>query len=340
MQIIKIALVGLGNVHRSLLKILSDKQGRLSKEFGLSFSIVAIADSSGVAVNEAGFDPVNILEHKIAGKRVCEFDGFRDDVAVGNMLDACECDLVFEASPVDLKTGGVGLTICRQALTKGISVVLANKAPLVLAFKELHRLADMGNAALKYSATVCGGLPVLNVGSRDFPVADISEISGIFNSTSNFILDSMAGGKSFDVALEEAQERGIAEADPSLDIKGWDTANKLSIIANTVLGADIGLDDIAVQGIEQVEVDFVLAEKAKGNAVKLVASAKNGNFSVGPKVIPQSEFLAQCTGWEMAVEIHTDIFGINYFKLWEREPIPTAASMLRDAVHIFSSRVN
>ena len=340
MKTVRVALVGVGSVQRCLLQILYDKQDQLKKEYGLYFLVMAIADSSGVAVNADGFDPIDILKHKQSGKRISNYQGYRDDMSITDVIGVYDCDLIFEASPVDLKTGGTGLKICRKALSMGVSVVLANKAPLVLAFKELHQLADSGSSAFKYSATVCGGLPVLNIGRRDFPVGDILELKGIFNSTCNFILDSMAKGDSFDAALKEAQERGIAETDPSLDIEGWDTANKLLIIANTIMGADIGLDDIEVSGIKHIKPDYILAEKAKGNAVKLVASAKDGKFSVGPTAIAQSEFLAQCTGWEMAIEIHTDIFGINYFKLWEREPIPTAGSMLRDAIHIFSDKAH
>ena len=206
----------------------------------------------------------------------------------------------------------------------------------MLAFSELQKLSKQNNAALKYSATVCGGLPILNIGNRDLVCGNITKLQGIFNSTSNFILDSMGNGETYDAALREAQERGIAEADPSLDVGGWDTANKLIIIANTIMDANITLSDIAVEGIEDIDPTYVAAQKVKGNAVKLVAVLEGGRFSVRPTVLPQTTFLAQCTGWEMAVELHTDIYGITYFKLWEREPILTAGSMLRDAIHIFS----
>lgn len=334
---IKTAMIGLGSVNQNLLNILADKRDRLRRDYNLEFVIVAVADSSGVAVKADGLDPLAVKAHKMAGKSVSSLEGYAPSASVLDILDVTDCDLLFEASPVDLKSGGVGLSICRKALLMGTSVVLANKAPIVLAFKELHQLADEGRASLKYSATVCGGLPVLNIGKRDLIAGDILKLQGVFNGTSNFILDSMADDHGFDAALREAQDIGAAEADPSLDIGGWDTANKLLIIANSIMGADITLEDITVEGIEGIDPDMLVQEKRRGNAVKLVASAEDGVFSVGPKVLPQSDFLSQCTGWEMAVEIHTDIYGIGYYKLWEREPIPTAGSMLRDALHIFLS---
>lgn len=333
---IRAAMIGLGSVNRSLLRILVDKRVRLAQQYGLKFDIVCVADSSGAAVNEDGFDPFKVDAHKQRGRPVADLADGAVHMPLLQALDTTQLDLVFEASPVDLKTGGVGLVTCRQMLARGVPVVLANKAPLVLAFSELTELADQHGAAMKYSATVCGGLPILNIGRRDLIAGDILELHGIFNATSNFILDSMANGESYDAALAEAQARGIAEADPSLDVGGWDTANKLLIIVNTITGAGIGLDDISVAGIADIDTAFVVEERKKGNALKLVGSAKDGTYDVRPMSLPQSAFLAQCTGWEMAVEIHTDIYGIGYYKLWEREPVPTAASMLRDAVHIFT----
>lgn len=333
---IKTAMLGLGTVNKTLLGILMDKQDRLRHEYGLEFIIVAVADSSGIAVDEQGFSYEMIKQHKEAGKSAADLNGFIQGADNADMTDLTNLDLVLEASPVDLETGGVGLEVCRKALAKGIAVVLANKGPLVLAFEELTKLAASHKTNLKYSATVCGGLPVLNIGQRDLIAGDIHKLQGVFNGTTNFILDSLANGKPFDAALKEAQDIGAAEADPSLDIGGWDTANKLLIIANTIMDAGISLKDISVKGIEDIDANYLATEEKRGNIVKLVAKAENGLYSVAPMAVPKDDFLAQCTGWEMAVEIHTDIYGITYHKLWEKEPIPTAASMLRDALHIFT----
>jgi len=335
---IKTAIVGLGNVNRNLLNILAQKRERLERDYDVEFKIVLIADSSGVACNTDGFDPSTIVSAKASGRRVIDFDGALPGHTASKAICDCACDLVFEASPVDLKTGGPGLIVAREALKQGISIVLANKGPVVVAYNELHKLANENNAGLKYSATVCGGLPVLNIGQRDFIAADILKLRGIFNATSNFILDQMVEANSYEDSLAEAQRRGTAEADPSLDVEGWDSANKLLIIVNSIMQANISLDDITVTGISDITPEFLLSEKQKGNSVKLIASAENNRYSVSPVILPSTDFLAQCQGWEMAVEMHTDIFGIHYYKLWEREPIPTAAAMLRDAVHIFSAQ--
>lgn len=336
-MLINAALMGLGSVNRNLLGILADKAEVLRRDHGIGFRIVLVADSRGVAVDPAGFDPAAIVACKAAGGSTADLAGFRGAVPVESLLQDAGVELVFEASPVDLRTGGPGLALARAALQQGVSVVLANKGPVVLAFRELHEIAARSGAGLKFSATVCGGLPVLNIGRRDMIAGEILTLRGVFNATTNFILDQMAAGESYGEALAEAQRRGIAEADPSLDVEGWDTANKLLIIANSLLGADIALADIAVTGIAGVTAERIAAEAAQGKVIRLVASAEAGRYAVAPAALPAADFLAQCRGWEMAVEMHTDIYGISSHKLWEREPTPTAASMLRDAVHIFAA---
>ena len=335
MKEIKAAMIGLGSVNKNLLRILSDKADILSGKYGLSFKIVVVADSSGVAVNEDGFDMLSLVVHKQNGNSVSGLAGYTHASAC-DAVTSTALDIIFEASPVDFETGGEGLELARAALSKGISVVLANKGPVVKAHSELRSLARENGAGFKYSATVCGGLPVLNIGERDLIAGNISKLSGVFNGTSNFIFDALANGMSFDDAIIEAQNVGAAEADPSLDTGGWDAAFKLLIIANSILDANIELGDIDVEGIEDITPEMLAAESSAGNIIKLVASFEDGNYSVKPAVVSKDTFLGSCSGWEMGIEIHSDIYGISYHKLYEKEPVPTAASMMRDAVNIFA----
>ncbi len=342
MRIIDTALIGLGHVGRNFLHILETKADRLITQHGLLFRLVCVADSSGVALNPAGFDPAATRQHKLDGGRAADLPGFRPDLSPAQAVEElgmAGCQLVLDASPVDLRTGEPGLGVVRTALAQGTSAVLANKAPLVLAFAELHDLAAQSGAGLAFSATVCGALPVINIGRRDLIAADVFSLRGIFNSTSNFILAEMTAGRSYADALAEAQQRGIAEADPSLDVEGWDTANKLVIIANSFLGVQVGLADVSVTGITDLTPDDLRRQQAQGRTIKLVAAAirqEEGGYTltVAPTVVDRESFLGRCDGWEMGVEIHSDLYGRMYHKIWEREPLPTAAAMLRDAVNL------
>jgi len=339
-RIITTALIGLGNVNRSFLKLLETKADQLATQYGLAFHIVGVADSSGVAISPTGFAPEQLRHFKENGGRVEQLAEFLPNHTPADLLATLACDLVLEASPVDLKTGEPGLSATRAALGRGISVVLANKGPLVLAFGELQQLATTNGAGLAFSATVCGALPVINIGRRDLIAAKINRLQGIFNSTSNFILEEMAHGRPYAEALTEAQRRGIAETDPTLDVEGWDTANKLVIIANSFLGIDATLADVAVQGITAITAAELHTAAAENQTIKLIATAQaNGEsyqLSVAPTLLPNTDFLVGCQGWEMGIEIATDIYGTMRYKIDERSALPTAAAMLRDAVNLFT----
>lgn len=382
-KVIKTAMLGMGSVNRNLLKIIASKKDRLAEEYDIAFKIIAVTDSSGIAaisINEGenndndDFDMISLVEHKEKGGRISDLSSFQGSgkERVFNILNTLDVDLLFEATPCCVgnletiraaaaatedivQTNGdeneedsEALRICRAALTRGVSVVLANKGPLVDALGELRDLASSSSGRqgqLEYSATVCGGLPILNIGKRDMIVGNITKIKGVFNATSNFIIDAMANqAMTFHNAIREAQIIGAAEADPTLDTGGWDTAFKLLIIVNTIIkGANIiTLADVSVEGIDDLSPEIIQIEAERGNTIKLVATAdidsENGRnkYSVRPVSQPINSFLGSITGWEMGIEIHSDIYGISYHKLYEKEPIPTAASMLRDAVHIFN----
>ena len=229
---VRLALVGLGNVGRHFLRLLTEHDDTLREKYGLAFSVHCVVDSSGVAVSDDGFDLDRLLEHKARGVKLCKLPEFCEGLPLAGALDRVPCEILLEASPVDLDTGEPGLSNCRTALEHGLHLVLANKAPLVLAHEELDCLATDAGVGILYSATFCGGLPVLNIVRRDMVCGRVLGFRGIFNATTNFILEEMLNGRAYADALRETQERGIAEADPSLDVGGWDTAAKLVIAAN------------------------------------------------------------------------------------------------------------
>jgi len=338
MKRVGLALVGLGNVGRRFLRLLFEREDTLREKYGLAFSVHCVIDSSGVAVSDDGFDLPRLLEHKVCGLKLRELREFDEGLTLAVALDSVQCEILLEASPVDLNTGNPGLSNCRTGLEHGLHLVLANKAPLALAQAELDRLAADADVGILYSATFCGGLPVLNIVRRDMVCGKILGFRGIFNGTTNFILEEMLKGRGYADALRETQERGIAEADPSIDVGGWDTAAKLVIAANSTAGTMITLADVSVSGIENVQPDRLQQCRREGSVLKLLATAEriddDWRFRVEPTPVPIASFLGTCSGWEMAVEIQSDIYGKSFHKLREREPVPTAASMLRDAVHL------
>jgi homoserine dehydrogenase len=268
-------LAGVGNLGRGLLRILQQKTQVLSARHGLQFTLVAAVDSSGGVVDNAGLDMDQVLKLKEIGKGVASYpkDG-QKGLTTLDALAKADADLLVELSPTSLEHGEPGLSAITWALSHGIDVVTANKGPLVLAYPRLTALAAENRRKLFFSGTVAGGLPTVNIGQRDLIAARILRVEGIFNATTNYILTRMEAGLPFEQALTEAQKAGAAEADPTLDIDGWDAANKLVIVANSALGMPATLKDVSVQGIRGITREQLLAAKERGYAIKLLATAE------------------------------------------------------------------
>ena len=348
---IRFVLVGLGNVGRAFLELMVSKADLLRNRYGLELILTAAADSSGAVMDAGGIDPAALRSHKERGGNAGNFLGGVPGMSARKLVAQAEADLLLEASPVNLQTGQPGLDCVRTAIGRGMGVVLANKGPLVHAFGKLEAAAAAAGVGLAYSATVCGALPVVNIGRRDLGACAIRSVAGIFNATSNSILAAMARGGGYEQALRQAQLDGVAEADPSLDVEGWDTANKLVIIANSILRQPATLADVQpVAGITGITAAQIQAGAAQGKVVKLVARAERTEvapdltgvenlsglsryrLSVQPEWLPADDFLASVNGWEMGIVFDTDIMGLQQFKVDERGPVPTAAAMLRDVI--------
>jgi homoserine dehydrogenase len=342
---IRLALVGLGNVGQSFLDLMDTKAALLADSHGIELVLTGVADSSAAALAPAGLNTRALRAHKSAGKPLHTFPASTQGMSAQEMVTEAEADVLLEASTVNLKTGQPGLNCVRIAIRRGMDIVLANKGPLVLAFAELEAAAEAAGVGLAYSATVCGALPVVNIGRRDLTACDIRAVAGVFNATSNSILAAMARGGNYADALRQAQLDGIAEADPSLDVEGWDTANKLVIVANSILRQPCTLADVQpVIGITDITSAQIQAHAARGEVVKLVARAEPEltglrnmaglpyRLSVQPEWLPADAFLASISGWEMGIVFDTDIMGLQQLKVDERGPIPTAAAMLRDVI--------
>ena len=184
----------MGHVGRRLLTLLIERDDILREKYDITFTVHCVVDSSGVAVSEDGFDLVRLVELKQNGLKLRELPEFDEGLTVAGALDRVTCDILLEASPLDLDTGDPGLSNCRAALERGLHLVSANKGPIVLAYEELQGLAAGADVGILYSATFCGGLPALNIIRRDMVCGKVLGFRGIFNSTTNFILEEMLNG--------------------------------------------------------------------------------------------------------------------------------------------------
>jgi len=343
---VRLLLTGVGNVGRRFLELLVCKRDTLRDRLGLELILTGVADTSGVATCPTGLDPQQVVRLKTEGQGVAAYPRWgQPGVSALEMVQTTEADLLLEASPANMEDGQPGLSCIEAVLSRGMHVVTANKAPLVLAFPRLLALARAHGVQLRFDATVAGGLPAVNLGQRDLAAAEIHRLEGILNLTTNYILTRMAqDGLSYEKALAHVQAAGHAETDPSLDVEGWDAANKLVILAHSVLDYPATLADVAVEGITHITAETLRQATAEGKRVKLVATAERDGdhyrLSVRPAWLDADHPLAQLGPKQMGLVYHTDISGVISAAIVEETPVPTASAMLRDVIDIYSQRVS
>lgn len=337
---IRLAVIGLGNVGKRFLELVQSKHDLIQHRYDLDLIVTAAGDTSGGAEYFKALDIPTILELKASGKGMAAYPTHgRGEMNMLELMRGAEADVLVENTLTNLKDGEPGLSTMRTAIQRKMHVVTANKGPLVLAYQELFALAKENGVKILHSATVAGGLPVVNLGRRDLGASEITKFEGIVNGTTNHILDAMSRGESFETALQHMQELGIAEADPTLDVDGWDAANKLVIVANACLHRPTRLSDVRVEGIRGVTPEHIAGAKANGQVIKLVARAVRElgtwKLTVRPEWLDATHPLVQVPGGYMGVLYETDINGQIFARIHEENPYPTAAAVLRDIINLF-----
>ncbi len=337
---IRLAVVGLGNVGKRFLELVQRKHDLLQSRYDLDLVVTAAGDTSGGADYFKALDISTILELKANGKGMAAYPTHgRGERNMLELVRGAEADVLVENTLTNLKDGEPGLATMREALARKMHVVTANKGPLVTAYQELFALAKQNGVKILHSAAVAGGLPVVNLGRRDLGASDITKFEGIVNGTTNHILQAMTDGEAFDAALKHMQELGIAEADPTLDVDGWDAASKLVIVANACLHRPTKLSDVRVEGIRGVTPEYIAQAKANGQVIKLVARAARElgtwKLTVRPEALDATHPLVQVPGGYMGVLYETDINGQIFARIKEENPYPTAAAVLRDVINLY-----
>jgi homoserine dehydrogenase len=247
-------------------------------------------------------------------------------------------------SPVDLLRpdvdvvvelmGGMdeALDLARATLKAGKPLVTANKAMLAAHWDELFSY----HTPIMFEASVCGGIPVIKVLREGLAGNRITRIEGILNGTCNYILSTMdISGREFADVLQEAQAKGYAEADPTLDVDGWDAAHKLTILAKLAIDPDITLADIKVSGIRDIDKAAMQKARAAGQTIRLIASADKKGCSVAPQHIALDHPLASVSGAMNAVSIQADPVDVCTLIGPGAGAGPTASAVLADLIDLY-----
>ena len=313
---LRLALIGFGTVGQGLAEILQSNADSLAAKNDFQAVIVAVSDlMKGSVYCPYGLDIGLLLQAGKAGNLAA----YPDQPGLIRGLDALaaiaqsNADCVIEVSYTDLKTGEPALSHVKAAFHAGKHAIITNKGPVALAYSELSELARQNGVFFGYEGTVMSGTPALRLAQTALAGCTIYEARGILNGTTNYILTQMENGAPYTDALAEAQRLGYAEANPSGDVEGFDAAGKIVIIANTVLGAKLGMNDVDRTGITHLMPADVESARSNGERWKLIARARRTEqgiiASVKPERLPVTDPLASVGGVMNAVTYETDMLG-------------------------------
>ncbi|WP_435098737.1 homoserine dehydrogenase [Halarchaeum sp. P4] len=283
----KLAVVGAGAVGRSVVE--------LAGEYG--HDVTAFADSTGAVVDADGIDVGAALEHKERVGSVGEDD---PSAALG-----AEYDCLVEATPTTLGDAHPGFEHVELALESDRHVVLANKGPVAERYDDVMALAEASEGEVRFEATVGGAIPVIATIEGMDP-SHVTAARGVLNGTANFVLSRMAAeGLGYEHVLAEAQDLGVAEADPSFDVEGTDAALKCAILANVLHDGGYSLEDVTVQGITDIPTSALDLAAEDGRTVRLIGEVtEDGDVRVGPRLVTSNDTLA-VSGTQNIVQLET-----------------------------------
>ena len=306
----------------------------------LDVAVVGIVTRThGTVLAPRGLDLAAVLSHWRAHGRLPEA---RRGTPVKDAREAArilEYDVLVEMTPLTRKARGEpAISHLREALSRGRHVVSANKGPLAWAFPALAALARKHGAEFLHETAVMDGVPVFNLARHGLRGATVSRVEGILNSTTNAILGALENGGTFEAALARAQREGFAEADPSDDLEGWDSAVKLSALAQVLMGVALLPERIARQGITGLEPGRAVSARARGSRLKLIAEAwRHGGGARGRvalREVPLSDPFALVEDTSSILRIVTDLAGSVVITEERPDIVVTAYGVISDLLAV------
>ena len=315
MKSLRIGLCGVGNVGGAVLKTLKSSSQLLAAQGGVRFDLVQVGARKG--------------------KAAVPFEGVNVSTSLEEVATNPNVDVLVEV------IGGVDFAydLVSKAIKEGKHIVTANKALLAIHGNELFALAKENKVEIGFEAAVAGGTPVIKALREGLVTNKVKWFAGILNGTSNYILSEMESNQStFNLALEKAQELGLAESDPSLDINGTDAAQKASILAALAFRVPFDFSLVSFEGIEDIELEDLRFAKELGYSIKHIAHGEIVNniacVSAFPTLVDNETLLSK-VGKEMnALEIFSEGVGSTVYYGPGAGPEPTASAIIADLVDI------
>ncbi|MHC1721716.1 MAG: homoserine dehydrogenase [Aminipila sp.] len=314
MKTLRLGLLGFGNAGRAFAKILEDKKQEIIDSMDCEIIVTGITTGSrGSLYNPDGIDLIKAcseLEEQgsfnKAGKDYSQMTSME-------LVETGEYDVIVEMTPLDIFTGQPATEHLRKAMERGKHAVTANKGPIAWYYNDLKKLAEKMNVQFYYETTVMDGTPIFNLKDETLKFCKVTEVNGILNTTTNYVLEELGKGKAYDEVIAEGKKIGFVEADPSMDIEGWDAAAKVTALLNVLMDADITPRDVNRTGIENITVEDIKEANAQGKVIKLLCKGTldNGQViaSVKPTLVEQGSLMSVIEGTSSVVQITTDLMG-------------------------------
>lgn len=313
-MILRLAIIGFGNVGQEFARLLIRKRDWLVRDKGLDIEVLAIATRTrGSLLSDRGLDLSKALSCVEEQGSLKDYGPEHVTLAPLDMIDNCEADVLVELTTLNTDSGQPAIDHISYAMECRMHVITANKGPIAFAYDKLHSKAKSRDVRLRFEGTVMDGTPIFNLAEKTLQGCEVLRLEGVLNSTSNYVLTEMAAGRSMDEAVKDAQRKGIAEADPSLDLDGWDASAKITALANVLMDAGSTPHDVERMGIRELRPEDLSSAVRDGKKVRLVARAERSGPKVVTKVAPEtvetdSPFWG-VDGTSSALTISTDLMG-------------------------------
>jgi len=310
----KLAFAGFGVVAQGLTELLIEKRTMFKERYGMEWEVLAISDlRKGSIFNQHGLDMSAVLTYLKKEKTLAGYPAPVTGFTVPEMIDTASANMLIEVTYTDVKTGQPATDHIQKALQKKWHVVTTNKGPIINYGQKLIQMAKDNNIGFGFEGVVMSGTPTIGLVLRNLAGSTFSEIKGILNGTTNYILSEMEKGLDYSTALQQAQKLGYAEADPTSDVEGWDALGKIIILSHLLMGTNISLDDAHRQGITHITPRDIQEAQKNHKRWKLIARSTHQNgttrVSVMPETLSISDPLASVHGATNALTLSIDTLG-------------------------------
>ncbi len=343
MEKIKLAFLGFGNAGQATSKLLKAKEKEIQERYDVE--IVTTAITTGTRGNLENPEGINLAEACEQLENLGKFKEGRKDISSKSSLEIArtsDYDILIEITPLEIFSGQPAIDHIKEALGRGKNVVTANKGPIAWAYDELKNMAEEKGCKLLFETAVMDGAPIFNLVEDTLKFCKVLGIEGILNSTTNYILEEMDKGTDYKEIIKSGTEKGFIEADPAMDIEGYDAAAKVTALLNVLMDAKITPDKIIRQGIENITEEDIKKAASEGKKIKLICKGLIEDEKVVGKVEPtyleKNQLLANVEGTSSIVSIKTDLMGTISIIEQDPEIEQTAYGIFGDIIRVIEKQ--